>query len=98
VFPWKRLAAEGIVPWPDEAVAAAKRAQYEQALPDIDWFQRKLAAIGYVVPQDGVSSEATRNVLIAFQTKYRPSRIDGYPDAETAALLDSPMVVHALKH
>jgi len=91
LFPWKRLAAEGIVPWPDEGVVALKRSQYQAALPDIAWFQRKLAAIGYVVPQDGQASQETRNVLIAFQTRYRPSNIDGEPDAETAALLDSPM-------
>jgi N-acetylmuramoyl-L-alanine amidase len=93
LFPWKRLAEEGIVPWPDESVAALKRVQYESALPDIAWFQRKLAAIGYVVSQDGQASQETRNVLIAFQTRYRPSKIDGEPDAETAALLDSPMRV-----
>jgi N-acetylmuramoyl-L-alanine amidase len=91
LFPWKRLADECIVPWPDDSVTAAKRAQFESALPDIAWFQRKLSAIGYVVPQDGQASEETRNVLIAFQTRYRPSKIDGEPDAQTAALLDSPM-------
>jgi N-acetylmuramoyl-L-alanine amidase len=93
LFPWKRLAAEGIVPWPDAAVVAVKRAEYESALPDIAWFQRRLAAIGYVVPQDGQASQETRKVLIAFQTRYRPSKIDGDADAETAALLDSPMRV-----
>jgi N-acetylmuramoyl-L-alanine amidase len=93
LFPWKRLAAEGIVPWPDDNVAADKRRQYASALPDIAWFQRKLATIGYVVPQDGQAGQETRNVLIAFQTRYRPSKIDGEPDAETAALLDSPMRV-----
>ena len=97
LFPWQRLAAEGIVPWPDPAVVAAKRAQYETtALPDIAWFQQKLAAIGYVVPQDGLASSATTNVLVAFQTRYRPANIDGVPDAETAALLDSPMRVRPL--
>lgn len=93
LFPWKRLAAEGIVPWPDDSVVAAKRAQYESSLPDIAWFQRKLAAIGYVVPQDGQANPETRNVLVAFQTRYRPAKIDGEPDAETAALLDGPMRV-----
>lgn len=98
LFPWKRLVDEGIVPWPDETVAAAKRAEYENALPDIAWFQRKLAEVGYVVPQDGLATDATRNVLIAYQTRYRPARIDGVPDAETAALLDSPMIVHPAVH
>jgi N-acetylmuramoyl-L-alanine amidase len=93
LFPWKRLAAEGIVPWPDESVVAVKRIQYESVLPDIAWFQHKLTDIGYVVPRDGQASQETRNVLSAFQTRYRPSKINGEPDAETAALLDSPMRV-----
>jgi N-acetylmuramoyl-L-alanine amidase len=93
LFPWQRLVAEGIVPWPDMAVVAAKRVDHAQALPDIAWFQRRLATIGYVVPQDGLDGAATRNVLTAFQTRYRPANIDGVPDAETAALLDAPMVV-----
>jgi len=28
-------------------------------------------------------------VLVAFQTKYRPAKFDGMPDAETAAMLDT---------
>jgi N-acetylmuramoyl-L-alanine amidase len=98
LFPWKRLAAEGIVPWPDESVLAVQRARYESALPDLIWFQHKLADIGYVVPQDGEAGHETRKVLIAFQTRYRPSKIDGEPDAETAALLDSPMLVGGVPH
>lgn len=95
LFPWRRLADEGIVPWPDEKIVAAKRAQYDNAVPDTAWFQARLAALGYVVPRDGLDSAETRNVMIAFQTRYRPARIDGVADAETAALLDSPMVVRA---
>jgi len=39
------------------------------------------------VTQDGQNSEATRNVLAAFQMKYRPTNYNGQADAETAALL-----------
>lgn len=91
LFPWKRLAAEGLVPWPDEQISAARGVEYGSALPAVGWFQHKLAEIGYVVPEDGQLNQETRNVLIAFQTRYRPSKIDGQPDAETAGLLDSPM-------
>jgi N-acetylmuramoyl-L-alanine amidase len=35
----------------------------------------------------GEFDEPTRNVLAAFQMKYRPARYDGMADAETAALL-----------
>lgn len=87
-FPWKRLADEGLIPWPDAALVAAKRAEFDAALPDAAWFQRMLAKHGYRTPQTGVYDEATRKVIAAFQMKYRPARYDGMADAESAALLD----------
>ena len=39
------------------------------------------------MPQHGELDEATRNVIAAFQMKYRPANHDGQPDAETAARL-----------
>lgn len=87
-FPWKRLADLGLIPpWPDAASVAAQRAAYEFLLPDVAWFQRALAQQGYEVPTHGALDVATRNVIAAFQMKYRPARYDGEPDAETAALL-----------
>jgi len=88
-FPWKRLAEAGLIPWPDDAAVAARRVGYEQQLPDVAWFQRMLARHGFAVPEHGELDAATRRVLAAFQMKYRPSRFDGEPDAETAALLDA---------
>jgi N-acetyl-anhydromuramyl-L-alanine amidase AmpD len=87
-FPWKRLADEGIIPWPDAAAVSRRRAEFELHLPDVEWFQQNLAKHGFAVPLNGELDLATRNVLIAFQMKYRPARFDGTPDAETAALLD----------
>jgi N-acetylmuramoyl-L-alanine amidase len=89
-FPWKRLADEGLIPWPDAARVAAQRALFEAALPDVAWFQDALATHGFQVPRTGVLDEATRRVLSAFQMRYRPANHNGLPDAETAAL------VHAL--
>lgn len=87
-FPWKRLAAEGLIPWPDEAAVAARLDRYQTALPDLAWFQARLAEQGYETPRTGLLDPPTQRVLAAFQTKYRPSRFDGLPDAETAAILD----------
>ena len=87
LFPWKRLADAGLVPWPDAAVVARQRSLYALQLPEVAWFQAQLAAQGYKVPAHGELDEATRNVIAAFQMKYRPSRFDGQPDAETAAIL-----------
>ena len=86
-FPWKRLADEGLVPWPDAARVAAQRAVYEAALPDVAWFQDALAKHGYFLPKSGVLDEATQRVIASFQMRYRPSNYDGKPDAETAALV-----------
>jgi N-acetylmuramoyl-L-alanine amidase len=87
-FPWRRLADAGLIRWPDAAAVAARLPGFERSLPDVAWFQQRLARHGFAVPEHGGLDEATRNVIRAFQMKYRPARHDGEPDAETAALLD----------
>lgn len=87
LFPWKQLADVGLIPWPDAVHVASAHLVYDQQLPDVAWFQTRLAQFGYTVPRTGELDEATRNVLIAFQMKYRQARFDGTPDAETAAIL-----------
>lgn len=89
LFPWKRLADEGLALWFDEARAAALRPRYEDALPAIPWFRLRLAQFGYGVSD--LASESLdpplRAVLSSFQMRFRPARYDGEPDAETAAIL-----------
>jgi len=87
-FPWQRLAQEGLIVWPDAARVAAVRPAFDALLPDVAWFQRKLAGHGFGLVQSGVYDEATRTTLAAFQMKYRPLDISGNPDAETASLLE----------
>jgi N-acetylmuramoyl-L-alanine amidase len=87
-FPWRRLADEGLIPWPDEAAVTAARPAYDAALPPVAWFQEQLAKIGFEVPRNGELDAETRRVLMAFQMKYRPSDWAGTPDAQTAALLE----------
>lgn len=89
MFPWKQLADAGLITWPDANQVAQRRAVFEQLPPEISWYQKKLAEYGYATPQTGVLDEATRNVLSVFQSKYRQSKFDGVPDAETAAILDT---------
>lgn len=88
-FPWKRLADEGLVPWPDAVGVLAKRVEYGANLPQASWFQERLQKLGYAVPRTGVVDPETQRVIAAFQMKYRPRLFDGIPDAETAAILDS---------
>ncbi len=86
-FPWQRLGALGLIPWPDAARVAIEWPRFEAALPAVAWYQAALARVGYRVPDSGVLDEPTRKVLAAFQMKYRPQQHDGTPDAQTAALL-----------
>jgi N-acetylmuramoyl-L-alanine amidase len=87
-FPWQRLAQEGLILWPDANRVAAVRPAFDALLPDVAWFQRKLATHGFGLVQSGMYDEATRTTLAAFQMKYRPRDISGVADAETAALLE----------
>lgn len=87
LFPWQRLADEGLALWFDEARAAALQPRYEASLPDLAWFQQRLAQLGYFLPLGGGLDSATRAVLVSFQMRFRPARYDGLPDAECAAIL-----------
>jgi N-acetylmuramoyl-L-alanine amidase len=87
MFPWKRLADAGLMPWPNAAQVARQQAFFNASLPSVQWFQEQLQHNGYEISLTGELDEATRNVIAAFQMKYRPARYDGQPDAETAALL-----------
>lgn len=86
-FPWQRLADEGLIRWPEPQAVATHLTVFNQQLPSVVWFQQQLAKIGYGVPEHGELDEATRNVVAAFQMKYRPHLYDGEPDAQTAAML-----------
>ena len=80
LFPWPRLAAEGLGIWPKHPRLDISRSIQ---VPEI---QRDLAAIGYECPGNGVLDEATRAAVSAFQRHFRPRDVSGIPDGETAAL------------
>ena len=86
-FPWERLAQEGLIYWPEPQAVATHLTVFIEQLPTITWFQEQLAQIGYAVPEHGELDAVTRNVVAAFQMKYRPRLYDGEPDAQTAAML-----------
>ena len=89
MFPWKQFADAGLVVWPDASRVAAVTPIFQTQLPDVAWYQKKLATWGYGLVQSGNLDEQTRTVLSAFQMKYRPANIDGMPDVQTAALLEA---------
>jgi len=80
-FPWARLAVEGIGLSPAVAAIAAPAAQV-----DITKLQHDLAAFGYAIEATGIDDAQTRMAVSAFQRHFRPARLTGEADAETAAL------------
>ena len=86
LFPWPRLAENGIGVWPSPlprggALSSSEARQGEGVVA------ADLARFGYGVPPEvDVPLEA---VVTAFQRHFRPSCIDGVADSECAAILES---------
>ncbi|UVJ44120.1 N-acetylmuramoyl-L-alanine amidase [Pseudomonas sp. LS1212] len=87
LFPWKRLAEEGVGIWPDANAVARQQAYFEVNPPGIAWYQQQLSRLGYTIAHTGESDTTTRHVLATFQMHFRPERFDGEPDAQSAAIL-----------
>ncbi|MCY1391600.1 N-acetylmuramoyl-L-alanine amidase AmiD [compost metagenome] len=87
MFPWKRLAAEGVGIWPNANAVAQQQARFAQNPPSASWYQQQLARFGYSIPQTGKFDVTTQQVLAAFQMHFRPERFDGVADAQSAAIL-----------
>lgn len=82
LFDWSWLAAQGVGLWPSSYTT-------NTAAPvDILALQKHLACFGYDVPQTGIYGTQTRAVITAFQRHFRPAKVDGVADAETAAILN----------
>ena len=87
LFPWSRLAGEGIGLWVEvpavigESLSPGDRGDAVRAL------QMDLAAYGYGIDPTGDYDGRTRDVVIAFQRHFRPAKFDGVADAQTRDLL-----------
>ncbi len=78
LFDWRRLAAHRIGLWPTAVTAGAEPADEAGSL----------AVLGRIVYRvGGTGDEASKASVAAFQRRYRPARIDGVIDGETAALI-----------
>ena len=80
-FPWKRLAEAGVSIWPEHV---AMQLSSDDPVSEV---QQELAFIGYPLKQTGYMDEATKEALVAFQRRFRPSDISGVMDDETRYLL-----------
>lgn len=88
LFPWDELARHGLGRWYDPERVVAYQQEFAVAgLPNTLWLQNQLGRLGYAVPAHGMLDKATRNVVAAFQMRYRPDNHDGQPDAQTLAIM-----------
>lgn len=91
-FPWQSLAQSGVSIWPDVKVGKEWNAASETWVPsteDIAKVERDLALIGYGVTGLGVYDTALAHIVSAFQRRFRPDKVDGILDAQTAALIEA---------
>ncbi|WP_312041740.1 N-acetylmuramoyl-L-alanine amidase [Erwinia sp.] len=88
LFPWHRLAEQGIGAWPDAATVnkyLAGRSHFAPA--DLLSLQQALYQYGYdKIALTGVLDEETQMTISAFQMHFRPTNISGKADAETEAI------------
>jgi N-acetylmuramoyl-L-alanine amidase len=85
LFPWAHLAEFGIGLWPFADGCIPSTAEAEEGDRDplrIPSFLSGLRALGYGTAPD--MDVATEQLVIAFQRHWRPSRVDGMIDDETA--------------
>ncbi|MFN7166814.1 MAG: N-acetylmuramoyl-L-alanine amidase [Pannonibacter sp.] len=88
LFPWDRLAGEGIGHFvPPVPVTGGRFFQQGESGQPVEALQSMLAIYGYNVPVNGVFDEQTAAVITAFQRHFRPERVDGIADASTIATL-----------
>ena len=66
----------------------SKKLIYDVNLPDINGSKRNWPNLVTPRHSTATTTQETRNVIAAFQTRYRPSLFDGTADAETAAMLE----------
>lgn len=86
---WKALAAQGIGLWPArEPVKGEMGMVLAEGAggPAVRSLQEALAHFGYGVPVHGAYDRATAQVVAAFQRHFRPARVDGVADPETAQM------------
>lgn len=76
LFPWRKLAEQGLGLWPDDA-------PHDITMLNDLAVQELLRKIGYNCPLSGDYDRQTRACLLAFQRRFHPENLTGTPEAET---------------
>lgn len=88
LFPWARLAGEGIGHWVEPSPLGGGRffTRGDGGQP-VEALQSMLALYGYRTAITGVFDDNTAADVAAFQRHFRPARVDGVADASTIETL-----------
>lgn len=89
LFPWKKLADQGIGAWHDEVRVQQLENELKGQEIDIRSLQQDLNKYGYKLEETGRFDEQTKAVVRTFQMHFRPKSFLGEPDIETLAILKS---------
>ena len=90
-FPWQRLAAEGLSIWPKPAPEDGDQRVLFDTIGTMDErisaIQTGLGTIGYGLTVNGPYDAWLKDIIRAFQRRFRQSKTDGIIDVETVSLI-----------
>ena len=99
-FPWQRFAAEGLSIWPKPAPEDGDQRVLFETIGTIDErisaIQMGLGTIGYGMTVNGIYDALLKDIIRAFQRRFRQSKTDGIIDVETVSLIGR--VADILRH
>lgn len=91
LFPWARLAEEGIGLWVHASESGTGMMGEHSSAEEVRALQEQLARFGYCLKVDGIYGAETRTVVTAFQRHFNPGDIgtpdEGYADGQTLEIL-----------
>jgi N-acetylmuramoyl-L-alanine amidase len=91
LFPWKRLAEEGVGLWAEAPESGTSLIGEHSPVGEVRKVQELLARFGYCIAVDGQYGAQTRKVVTAFQRHFVPGDIgtadEGYADGQMITVL-----------
>jgi N-acetylmuramoyl-L-alanine amidase len=91
-FPWRRLADAGLSIWPKPGPEDGNQTVVFDTLGALDArlvaMQGSLSEIGYGVTNNGTYDATLKDIIRAFQRRFRQTKADGIIDVETLALIE----------
>jgi N-acetylmuramoyl-L-alanine amidase len=89
LFPWERLAAEGIGVWVRPApITPGHVLQLGDEGPAVRSLRAQFRRLGYQAADSDAFDAALETVVAAFQRHFRPMRVDGVADRSTVITLE----------